>query len=398
MRGVLGAMKISVFGIGYVGLANAVLLAGHNDVIACDISSERVAMLNKRVSPIKDAEIEQFLREESLSLSATSDKSLAYNNPDYILVATPTDYDPDKQFFNTASVELVIAEAARLAPSATIIVKSTVPIGFTDRMRNTYPALSIMFAPEFLREGEALYDNLYPSRIIIGDSAVPCENAKTFAALILQCIKKKDAPLLYMPPAEAEAVKLFANTYLALRVAYFNELDTFAELRGLDAKAIIEGVCLDPRIGAYYNNPSFGYGGYCLPKDTKQIMANYKGIPNDIISAIVAANDTRKTHITNMILSKKPKTAGIYKLAMKANSDNARSSAILNIIERLKETNIDIIIFDPSINVAAISGCELIKDFDEFQTRSDIIIANRISDELKPYINKVYSRDIFADN
>jgi UDPglucose 6-dehydrogenase len=321
-----------------------------------------------------------------------------FKNADFVIVATPTDYDPDKQFFNTDSVESVIAEAARLAPQAAIIIKSTVPIGFTVRMRRAYPALSIIFSPEFLREGQALYDNLYPSRIIIGDALEAGDVAKTFAALLLQGVRKKDVSVLYMPPTEAEAVKLFANTYLALRVSYFNELDTFAELRGLDAKSIIDGVCLDPRVGAYYNNPSFGYGGYCLPKDTKQMMANYQGIPNNIIKAIVASNETRKAHVANMILSKKPQTVGIYKLAMKANSDNARSSAILNIIERLKEAGIDVIIFDPAIQEQTMSGCQVAQDFCSFQERADLIIANRISDELKPYSNKVYTRDIFQDN
>jgi UDPglucose 6-dehydrogenase len=333
-----------------------------------------------------------------MPLSATSDKARALQNPDFVIVATPTDYDPDKKFFNTESIESVIADVARCAPQTTVVIKSTVPIGFTVRMRRAHPALSIIFSPEFLREGQALYDNLHPSRIIVGDAVDAGKAAQTFASLLLQGVRKKDVPVLYMPPTEAEAVKLFANTYLALRVSYFNELDTFAELRGLDAKSIIDGVCRDPRVGAYYNNPSFGYGGYCLPKDAKQMLANYEGVPNNIIEAIVAANETRKTHIAAMILSQKPRVAGIYKLGMKTDSDNARSSAILNIIERLKEAAVDVVIFDPSIREETMCGCPLVQDFDDFAEKSDVIIANRMSEELAPHSGKVYTRDVFQNN
>jgi UDPglucose 6-dehydrogenase len=391
-------VRISVFGIGYVGIANAVLLSQHNSVVAFDISPTRVDMLNQRLSPIKDAEIERFLREEKLDLGAVSDKSLVYDDPDFIVIATPTDYDEDRKFFNTESIETVIADTASFSPDSPVIIKSTVPIGFTERMRKKYPGLSIMFSPEFLREGQALYDNLYPSRIIIGDSCTGTEAAKSFAGLMLQGAKKKDTPVLFMPPTEAEAVKLFANTYLALRVAYFNELDTFAEIRGLNAKPVIEGVCLDPRIGAYYNNPSFGYGGYCLPKDTKQIQANYTDVPNDIINAIVASNNTRKSHIANMILSKRPKNVGIYKLAMKTDSDNARSSAMLDIIRQLKTEGISIIIFDPALKEKTLCDYPVLQDFEAFQKQADLIIANRITEELKPFVDKVYTRDIFSNN
>jgi UDPglucose 6-dehydrogenase len=386
-------MKITVSGIGYVGLANAVLFAQYNDVTAFDISDEKAALVNKRIAPFEDKEITEYLTKQELKLTATSDKSMAYSGvPDYIIIATPTDYDTEKNFFNTSSVESVINDVSKMSPSSTIVIKSTVPIGFTERMRKQYPNLEIIFSPEFLREGKALYDNLYPSRIIVSGNS---HKATDFVALILQCTKKQDVPVCYMSPTEAEAVKLFSNTYLALRIAYFNELDTFSEINCLDAKSIIEGVCLDPRIGDHYNNPSFGYGGYCLPKDTMQLEKNYSEIPQRLISAIVDSNKARKEHISAMIEKKCPKTAGIYKLSMKADSDNYRSSAVLDIIKTLQKKHITVVLYDPSIKKQELFGCLVINDFNEFNKTSDIIIANRMSGELMPIQDKVYSRDIF---
>jgi UDPglucose 6-dehydrogenase len=387
-------MNITISGIGYVGLANAVLLARHNNVTAFDISREKVDLVNKRIAPFEDREISDFFANEKLTLVATCDKNEAYSGKaDYIIIATPTDYNTEKNYFDTSSVEQVISDISKMSPSSAVIIKSTVPMGFTEQMRKQHPQLEIIFSPEFLREGKALYDNLYPSRIIIGDSS---PRAKEFAALLLQGAEKKDTPVCYMPSTEAEAVKLFSNTYLAMRIAFFNELDTFAELKGLDTKSIIEGVCLDPRIGGFYNNPSFGYGGYCLPKDTQQLKRNYSGIPNSLISSIIDSNNVRKDHISAMVEKGAPKTAGIYKLAMKTGSDNYRASAILDIIENLQKKRITVILFDPSINEKESFGCRVVNNFDEFIQASDIIIANRMSEELTTVKNKVYTRDIFS--
>jgi UDPglucose 6-dehydrogenase len=384
---------IAIIGTGYVGLANALLLAQYNTVKVFDISAEKIDLLNKRVSPIHDTEIELFLRNENLNFSAVKEKKLAYFNSDFVVIATPTDYDSEKNYFNTSSVESVIDDVEHYAPQATIIIKSTVPVGFTNRMRSVHKKLKILFSPEFLREGKALYDILYPSRIIVGDTT---PEAKIFGSMLLEGAQNKAAKVLYMQPTEAEAVKLFSNTFLALRIAYFNELDTYAELQGLDTKSIIEGVCLDPRIGNHYNNPSFGYGGYCLPKDAKQLKANYQNTPNELISAIVESNTTRKEHICAMIIKRKPKVVGIYKLAMKSDSDNSRSSAVLDIIEMLHSHKIEVIIFDPSLQSAETFDCPVISDFQLFCEKSNVILANRLTDELTAAKGKVYTRDIFS--
>ena len=385
-------MNITVAGIGYVGLANAILLAQHNTVTAFDISEEKVKLINQRISPLEDREIKEYLTDKKLRLSATNDKNKAYEKPDYIIIATPTDYKVRKNSFDTSSVESVISDVAKMSPSSTVVIKSTVPIGFTKRMQKEYPELTMFFSPEFLREGKALYDNLYPSRIIIGDSS---KKAKGFYRLLLQGALKKDTPVCYMPSTEAEAVKLFSNTYLALRIAFFNELDTFSELMKLDAKSIIGGVSLDPRIGNFYNNPSFGYGGYCLPKDTHQIKNNYEGVPQSLISAIVKSNKIRKRHISAMIERLKPGTAGIYKLAMKTGSDNYRSSAVLDIIKSLQKKDIPVIIYDPLITRKELFKCRVINNFDEFIKLSDVVIANRMTRELERIKHKVYTRDVF---
>ena len=388
-----GYMNITVSGIGYVGLANAILLAQHNKVTAFDISEEKVKLVNERSSPIEDKEIKEYLLKKKLNLSATVNKAEAYRKEtSFVIVATPTDYKVRKNSFDTSSVESVIGDVSKMSPEATVIIKSTVPIGFTEKMRKEYPGLSIIFSPEFLREGRALYDTLYPSRIIVGDTS---RKGKKFCALLLQGAIKKDAPVSYMPSTEAEAVKLFANTFLALRIAFFNELDTFSELMDLDAKSIIEGVCLDPRIGSFYNNPSFGYGGYCLPKDTHQIRKNYTGVPQSLISAIVTSNKIRKKHISAMIEERSPKTAGIYKLAMKTGSDNYRSSAVLDIIKSLQAKDIPVIIYDPVIDRKELFKCQVVNDFNEFVKRSDIIIANRMTKKLEKIKHKVYTRDVF---
>ncbi|MDR1107288.1 MAG: nucleotide sugar dehydrogenase [Treponema sp.] len=386
-------MKITVTGMGYVGLANALLLARHNDVTAYDISPDKVDAINNRQSPIRDREIEDFLKDEEIVLCAVSDAEKAYTGADCVIIATPTDYDPDRNFFNTSSVESVIRDIERFAPAAVVVIKSTVPVGFTEKMRRRHQGLTLLFSPEFLREGKALYDNLYPSRIIVGGLT---PEAMVFGNLMLQGAVKKDAPVCYMSPTEAEAVKLFSNTFLALRVAFFNELDTYAEMKSLDSKSIIEGVCLDPRIGNYYNNPSFGYGGYCLPKDTRQLKANYRHVPNNLITAIVEANQTRKLHIAAMIMRKEIKTAGIYKLAMKTDADNFRSSAVIEIMEQLKRRHVSILVFDPAVKEDRIFDCPVLRDFEEFKSRSDIIIANRVSAELIGVKNKVYTRDVFS--
>ena len=386
-------MNITVVGTGYVGLSNSILLAQHNRVVALDIDQQKVDLINSKKSPLVDAEIQEYLQKKDLNLVATTDKNIAYSQCDFVIVATPTDYDTEQNFFNTASVESVIAQVQDLAPTATVIIKSTIPVGFTQRMRERFPQLTIIFSPEFLREGRALYDNLYPSRIIVGDTS---SQAQQFAALLQGGAVKKDIPTLFMDSTEAEAVKLFANTYLALRVAYFNELDTYAEVRGLDTKAIIDGVCLDPRIGGQYNNPSFGYGGYCLPKDTKQLRANFRDVPENLISAIVESNDTRKDHIASMILAKKPRVVGIFRLTMKAGSDNFRSSAIQGIIERLLAKGIKVVVYEPTLHTQEFNGCVVEPSLERFKADCDVILANRLTEQLQDVSSKVYSRDLYS--
>ena len=386
-------MNITVVGTGYVGLSNSILLAQHNKVVALDIDQHKVALINSKVSPIVDEEIQEYLAAAELDLLATTDVSLAYQRPDFVVVATPTDYDPEQNFFNTASVEGVIAQVQSHCPSATVIIKSTIPVGFTCRMRERFPGLKIIFSPEFLREGRALYDNLHPSRIIVGDTG---DEARQFAGLLQGGALKKAVPTLFMDSTEAEAVKLFANTYLALRVAYFNELDTYAEVRGLDTRAIIEGVCLDPRIGGQYNNPSFGYGGYCLPKDTKQLRANFRDVPENLISAIVESNDTRKDHIAQMVLARHPQRVGIYRLTMKAGSDNFRSSAIQGIIERLLAKGVKVVVYEPTLLASEFNGCVVENDLTRFKAACDVILANRLSDQLQDVAEKVYTRDLYS--
>ena len=388
-------MKIAVAGTGYVGLANAVLFAVNNEVTAFDIDKKRIELLEKKISPIKDKEIETYLTEKDLNLRFYSDAELAYKDAEFILVATPTNYDTEKNYFDTSSVESVIAQVKQINPKATIIIKSTIPVGFTERMKKEFPDLKIIFSPEFLREGKALYDNLYPSRIIVGDTS---EEAHTFAKLLVEGAVKKDVKVLFMQPTEAEAVKLFSNTYLALRVAYFNELDTYAELRGLDSRSIIEGVCEDPRIGGGYNNPSFGYGGYCLPKDTKQLRANYDQVPENLISAIVESNTTRKDHIASMILQKNPRVVGIFRLTMKAGSDNFRSSAIQGIMKRIKAKGVEVVVYEPTLQDTEFFHSRVIKDLNEFKKISDVIVCNRKTDLLDDCEDKVYTRDLFCEN
>ncbi|MBO5288681.1 MAG: nucleotide sugar dehydrogenase [Spirochaetales bacterium] len=388
-------MKIAVAGTGYVGLANAVLFAVNNEVTAFDIDEKRIEMLKNKISPIKDKEIETYLAEKELNLRFFSDAHEAYKDSEFILIATPTNYDTEKNYFDTSTVESVIAQVKQINPKAVIVIKSTIPVGFTERMRKEYPELKIIFSPEFLREGRALYDNLYPSRIIVGDTS---EEAHVFAKLLIDGAVKKDVKTLFMQPTEAEAVKLFSNTYLALRVAYFNELDTYAEVRGLDSRSIIEGVCEDPRIGKGYNNPSFGYGGYCLPKDTKQLRANYDQVPENLISAIVESNTTRKDHIASMILQRKPKTVGIYRLTMKAGSDNFRSSAIQGIMKRIKAKGIEVIVYEPTLNETEFFHSRVVNDLEEFKKLSDVIVCNRKTDLLDDCQDKVYTRDLFCEN
>lgn len=385
-------MKIAIAGTGYVGLANGILLAQHHDVYAYDIVQEKVDQLNNRKSPIADTDVEEYLRKEELSFYATTDAEEAFSHAEYIIIATPTDYDPKRNFFDTSSVEDVLEKIIRINPTVNIVIKSTIPVGYTMSMQKYYQLENIFFVPEFLREGKALYDNLHPSRIIIGAKT---QAAQKFADILLEAAIDKDVPVLFMESTEAEAVKLFANTYLALRVAYFNELDSYAELRGLDSAQIIKGVCLDPRIGQDYNNPSFGYGGYCLPKDTKQLLANYKDIPQNLITAIVQANHTRKDHIAEMIIAREPHTVGIYRLTMKMGSDNFRSSAIQGIIKRLRAEGKKIIIYEPAIKDRMIFYSPVMNDLLEFKQRSDVIVANRWSDELEDVKDKVYTRDIF---
>lgn len=385
-------MKIAVAGTGYVGLSLATLLSQKYEVVTLDIIPEKVDMINKRISPIRDKEIEEFFKEKKLNLRATLDYKDAFEGANFVVISTPTNYDDVTNHFDTSSVEDIIQKVKSMNIDTVMVVKSTIPVGFINDVKEKYNIDNIMFSPEFLREGRALYDNLYPSRIIVGEKS---KRAEEFANLLKECSLKTDVIIKYMNSTEAEAVKLFANTYLALRVAYFNELDTYAELNGLNTKDIIDGVCLDPRIGNHYNNPSFGYGGYCLPKDTKQLLANYERVPQNLIEAIVKSNDTRKNHITNMIMRKNPKIVGIYRLTMKTNSDNFRASAIQGIIERLKNNNVDIVIYEPTLKADIFNDCKVEKDFDTFKEESDVILVNRIDNNIKSVKDKIYTRDLF---
>ena len=386
-------MKIAVAGTGYVGLSLATLLSQNNEVVALDIIPEKVEMINNRISPIKDEYIEKFFKEKNLNLKATLDYKEAFTGADYIIISTPTNYDDEKNFFDTSSVEDVIKKVKSLNIDATMVVKSTIPVGFINYVKEKYNVDNIFFSPEFLREGKALEDNLYPSRIIVGEKS---ERAEIFANLLKDASYKNDVVIKYMDSTEAEAVKLFANTYLALRVSYFNELDTYAEIKGLNTKDIIDGVCLDPRIGNFYNNPSFGYGGYCLPKDTKQLRANYKDVPQDLMDAIVKSNDTRKDHIAEMIIKKGAKVVGVYRLTMKTDSDNFRASAIQGVIERLRGKGLDVITYEPTLSSPRFNGCDVVNDFDEFNDKSDIVVVNRSDEKVKKLTKEIYTRDLFS--